>query len=274
MRYDLRDARGYDVPIVERYDRLWRKQLEPECPTQTASLLGPYCLRLFLADVTPTALETLRTLGVSAIMQPPTEPPLKLAGLTLTYDGPDARLYRVAGTSRAFVAGAQQVVAGADQALATVTRPGFPNRGIAVTERPLPGVPEVAASAGAPQGGPAEIVTEEPERVVVRARSTGPGVLVLTDTWFPGWKAKVDGRDVPVEQVNYVLRGVPIGAGTHVVEFTYEPLSWRIGWITSVLALLGLTAALGVGLRRRGHHAQRDAGRQPDPALDQLGLAP
>ena len=274
MRYDLRDARGYDVPIVERYDRLWRKQLEPECPTQTASLLGPYCLRLFLADVTPTALETLRTLGVSAIMQPPTEPPLKLAGLTLTYDGADARLYRVAETSRAFVAGAQQVVAGADQALATVTRPGFPNRGIAVTERPLPGVPEVAASAGAPQGEPAEIVTEEPERVVVRARSTGPGVLVLTDTWFPGWKAKVDGRDVPVEQVNYVLRGVPIGAGTHVVEFTYEPLSWRIGWITSVLALLGLTAALGVGLRRRGHHAQRDAGRQPDPALDQLGLAP
>jgi uncharacterized membrane protein YfhO len=81
-------------------------------------------------------------------------------------------------------------------------------------------------------------------------------VLVLTDTWYPGWKAKVDGREVPVEQVNYVLRGVPIGAGTHVVEFTYEPLSWRIGWITSVLALLGLAAALGVGLRRRRDHAQ------------------
>jgi hypothetical protein len=256
MRYDLHDARGYDVPIVERYDRLWRKQLEPECPTQTASLLGPYCLRLFLAHVTPTALDTLRMLGVSAIMQPPTEPPLKLPGLTLTYDGPDARIYRVAGTSRAFVAGAQQVVAGPDQALATVTRPGFPDRGIAVTERRLPGVPEVAASAGAPPGGAAEIVTEAPERVVVRARSERPGLLVLTDTWFPGWKATVDGRDVPVEQVNYVLRGVPIGAGTHVVEFTYEPLSWRIGWITSVLALLGLAAALGVGLRRRRDHAQ------------------
>jgi hypothetical protein len=255
MRYGLHDARGYDVPIVERYDRLWRKQLEPECPTQTASTLGPYCLRLFLADVTPTALDTLRTLGVSAIMQPPSEPPLELPGISLTYDGPDARIYRIAGTSRAFVARAQQVVAGADQAFATVTRPGFSDRGIAVTERRLPGVPEVGGSAQAPPR-PAQVVTDDPERVVVRARSTRPGVLVLTDTWYPGWKAKVDGREVPVEQVNYVLRGVPIGAGTHVVEFTYEPLSWRIGWITSVLALLGLAAALGVGLRRRRDHAQ------------------
>jgi hypothetical protein len=255
MRYDLRDARGYDVPIVERYDRLWRKQLEPECPTQTASLLGPYCLRLFLANVTPKALDTLRTLGVSALMQPPTEPPLKLPGLTLTYDGPDARIYHLAGTSRAFVAGGQQVVTGADQAFATVTRPGFHDRAVAVTEHRLPGVREVAGSAQA-TAEPAQIVTDDPERVVVRARSTRPGVLVLTDTWFPGWKAKVDGRDVTVEQVNYILRGVPIGAGTHVVEFTYEPLSWRIGWITSVLALLGLTAALGVGLRRRRDHAQ------------------
>jgi hypothetical protein len=254
MRFGLRDARGYDVPIIERYDRLWRTQLEPECPTQTASSLGPYCLRLFLANVTPTALNTLRTLGVSAILQPPTAPPLTLPGTVLAYDGPDARIYRIEGTSRAFVAGAQQVVDGKDQALAAVTRPRFFDRAVAVTERRLAGVAEVSGSAQAPLG-PARIVTDEAERVVVRARSSKPGVLVLTDTYYPGWKAKVDGRETDVEQVNYVLRGVPIGAGAHVVEFTYEPLAWRIGWITSVLALLGLGVAVGVGRRRRSERS-------------------
>ena len=43
---------------------------------------------------------------------------------------------------------------------------------------------------------------------------------------------------------------IPAGAST--VEFRYEPLSWRIGWITSVVALLALVAVLAVGLRRRG----------------------
>jgi hypothetical protein len=257
MRYDLLDARGYDVPIVERYDRLWRTQLEPECPTQTSfTLLGPFCLRLYLANVTPTALNALRTLGVGAILQPPTQEALDLPGVTLAYSGPDARIYAIAGARRAFVAGAQQVVADGDEALHTVAQPGFSDRAVAVTEHRLRGVPEVAASAQAPLG-PARIVTDDPQRVVVRARSTRPGVLVLTDTYFPGWKAKLDGRDVPIEQVNYTLRGVPIGAGTHVVEFRYRPLSWRIGWITSLLALIGLAAALTVGLlRRRRHHAE------------------
>jgi uncharacterized membrane protein YfhO len=97
-------------------------------------------------------------------------------------------------------------------------------------------------------------------------------VLVLTDTWYPGWKAKVDGREVPVERVDYTLRGVPIGAGAHTVEFTYEPLSWRIGWIVSALALAGLAVVLAVGLRRRRDHAERDAGRQPDAPGDQARL--
>jgi uncharacterized membrane protein YfhO len=61
---------------------------------------------------------------------------------------------------------------------------------------------------------------------------------------FPGWRATVDGREVPIERVDYLLRGVPVDAGTHRIAFTYRPASWRIGWIVSVLAALGLLVAV------------------------------
>jgi uncharacterized membrane protein YfhO len=56
---------------------------------------------------------------------------------------------------------------------------------------------------------------------------------------------------VPVERVDYLFRGVRLGNGEHVVEFRYEPLSWRIGWIVSVIALAGLALAVFLGVRRR-----------------------
>jgi uncharacterized membrane protein YfhO len=94
-------------------------------------------------------------------------------------------------------------------------------------------------------------VRYEPERVAIDATSRGPGLLVLSDLHYPGWKATVDGREVDVKRVDYLLRGVPLADGEHRVEFTYEPLSWRIGWILSIAGLLALAALVAVGVRRR-----------------------
>jgi uncharacterized membrane protein YfhO len=85
-------------------------------------------------------------------------------------------------------------------------------------------------------------------------------MLVLADTWFPGWKATVDGQDAAVERVDYLLRGVRLGPGEHTVEFSYEPLSWTIGWIVSSLSLPCLALATVVGLRRRRRVARRVRG--------------
>jgi MYXO-CTERM domain-containing protein len=75
-------------------------------------------------------------------------------------------------------------------------------------------------------------------------------VVVLGDNWFPGWKAEVDGKPVDIERVDYVLRGTVAGAGHHRVEYRYEPASWRIGWIVSLLSLLALAGAVAVSRRR------------------------
>jgi uncharacterized membrane protein YfhO len=75
-------------------------------------------------------------------------------------------------------------------------------------------------------------------------------MLVLSDTWYPGWHAKVDGRDTKVERVDHMLRGVRVGPGTHTVEMIYRPLSFRIGWIVSLLTALALALAVVRGRRR------------------------
>jgi len=87
-------------------------------------------------------------------------------------------------------------------------------------------------------------VRYEPDRVTIDANLTRRGIVVLGDNWYPGWKATVDGKDADVERVDYVLRGTVAGPGRHRIEYRYQPASWRIGWILSLLALLVLMAAI------------------------------
>ena len=257
MRFGLYEARGYDVPIVRRFDRLWRREVDPRSEGVAAGLLD---IPLELRDVTPRALRALRLLGVTHVLQgatgraatPPYEPepapePLDVAGLAEIHRGPDARLYRMEETlPRAWIVSAQRVVDGEDAALAAVTEPGFAPLREAVVETRLPRLPERPG-----RGGDARIVADEAERVTLRASSPRAGLVVLSDVHYPGWTAEVDGREAPVERVDYLLRGVRVPAGDHTVELRYEPLSWTIGWVVSLVALILLAAAAAVGLSRR-----------------------
>jgi hypothetical protein len=69
------------------------------------------------------------------------------------------------------------------------------------------------------------------------------GLAVLADTWFPGWRATVDGRPAPVIEADGALRGVVVGAGEHRVEMDYRPASV---WIGGGMSLLGVAGVLGV----------------------------
>jgi hypothetical protein len=245
----LFEARGYDLPVEQRFDRLWRTRMSPEFPTQ----VGPYpqFIPLSLPKVTPARLATLSVLGVSHVLQPTSDGRLRVPGLRLVHDGPDARVYVNDGAQpRATVVASQQVVGSAEAALNAVGRPGFDLRRGAVTEQRVPGLP-VAPAGGTAPAGSARIVRTDPDRLLVRADARRAGMLVVSDNWFPGWKATVDGKDAPIERVDYVMRGVRVGPGAHTVDFRYAPASWRIGWIVSLLTLLGLGGAWVVGGRRR-----------------------
>ena len=87
------------------------------------------------------------------------------------------------------------------------------------------------------------ITASEPREVQIKARVPAPGYLVLTDTFYPGWRAYVDGVETPIYQANYLFRAVPLNAGDHEVRFVYRPKSFAVGAALSLTFLLTVVSA-------------------------------
>lgn len=80
-------------------------------------------------------------------------------------------------------------------------------------------------------------------RLALTVRTPESGWLVLSDVFYPGWRAAVDGRPAPVLRADYVFRAVPVPAGAHQIEMIFAPPTWYIGLALSGLTWLGLAAA-------------------------------
>jgi hypothetical protein len=86
----------------------------------------------------------------------------------------------------------------------------------------------------------------EPNAVTIQAQMQCRGMVILTDTWFPGWSATVDGKRAKIERAYGIVRGVVVEAGSHTIEMRYRPISVYIGAALSLLAC-GIVLA---GVRR------------------------
>ena len=84
----------------------------------------------------------------------------------------------------------------------------------------------------------AEIVSQGPGRMSVRVHRARPGWLVSTQAWDAGWRARLDGRQVPVRRVNLVQSAVEVPAGSSLVEFDYLPPGF--GWALALSSLAWL----------------------------------
>lgn len=100
-------------------------------------------------------------------------------------------------------------------------------------------------------GGAATLVVDEPDRLVVRAESAGPGLLVLRDVAAPGWVASVDGRPARIITADHAFRGVEVPSGSSLVEFRYEPRTYRTGlWLAAAGIVLAIALVAGPRLLR------------------------
>jgi hypothetical protein len=192
-------------------------------------------------------------------------PPLQLVyrGEIYIYQNPFA-------LPRAFFVRQAQVVAGADEALERVLSLGRQLDRVAVLEEPPPRAGS-AASAGEAH---VKVLKYTPRRVSVGLRTPSSGYLVLGDTYYPGWKAYVDGAEAPIYRADYLLRAVPVGPGEHHVVFSYRPWTAMAGLWTSLIALCivrALNILRSMVARERGVELGKSAVSR---LLGRLGLSP
>jgi hypothetical protein len=95
-----------------------------------------------------------------------------------------------------------------------------------------------------------ELICEYNNRLLLFVKEPENTILVLNDTYFPGWRVFVDGKEGKIFQANYNFRAVPLPAGTQKVEFVYDPLSFKLGAVITFLGSIGCLV-IGLAARRR-----------------------
>lgn len=158
--------------------------------------------------------------------------------------GGRVKIYRNAGAlPRAWLVGGCEVMADDGAILERLMSPDFDPRTAVILEEAPPGF----ASRGQPQGW-AEVDSYRPNVVELRVAADRPALLVMSDNWYPAWRAEVGGAPAPVLRANYTFRAVPVPAGEHRVVLSYRSHVFGAGravsLATALLAMLGIAACV------------------------------
>jgi hypothetical protein len=239
LRARLRSADGYEPSDLE--PRRIHELLHAIVDAPAVSLqnrVGPLAARPALAAL----------LGIGLVVADPRDAPkLRNAGFTevSTLPGGDVVLYRPPVPRARLVHRAVVLPDDGDATLRRVVEHAADAHDTAVLVGSAPPLAESPLRAEETVA----IVSDEPEHVVVETLVASAALLVLTDTFYPGWTATVDGVSSPILRADHAFRAVALEAGTHRVEFDYRPRSVRLGFALSALAAV---LCLVLGTRRRG----------------------
>jgi hypothetical protein len=181
--------------------------------------------------------------GIRHALLPPGTAPQR-PELTVTYDGPDGRIFRnEAALPRAYLVGRGRCVDDRQARRLIAARAVDFRHEVLLADcvGPAP-----AAEPPGP-GASARITGHGPHAVQVRTVTDKPALLVLTDTWYPGWTARVDGREARLWRANHAFRAVRVSPGEDLVEFRYEPAWLTLGMTISGVSLAGVAILLAPG---------------------------
>ncbi|HEU0316467.1 MAG TPA: YfhO family protein, partial [Solirubrobacteraceae bacterium] len=236
-RYGLRDPRGHGLPALGRYLALWTR-------------LGGKGFQATRVDPRdPRSTQLLDDFGVTTVLTTVTGGTVATTGLRLLARRSDGSVYRNPNAlPRAFFASSWRALPTERDALGAVAaiRPAH-----LLTAPVIEGVaPPSAKPAGG--GGAVRFTDDGGDRVSLAVDAPRAGYLVLLDSYYPGWRATVDGRDATIHPANAAFRAVAVPAGRHAVVFSYLPRTVVAGGVLSGLAwiaILGLVLVPRLGRR-------------------------
>lgn len=80
----------------------------------------------------------------------------------------------------------------------------------------------------------------QPNKIIINVNTSSRGLLILSELWYPEWSVVIDDKEATVLKVNSIFRGVKLEEGNHIVNFSFEPSSVKLGAIISFLSLMAL----------------------------------
>ncbi len=225
MLAQIHDVRGYDVPVIDRYHQFFNQILEGK------DAFWYYDLPNFNASILPY----LNMLNVRYLLSKKDLTTQIPEHLELVYDE-EIKIYENQNAlGLAYFVAEVITVKSADEAL---------NKLQSIKDRLSD---TVILEINEEQTNPA--VSDNKQQTIsyqsitaqsldLEVNTDQPSWMVISQSYYPGWQAKIDGVKTDIIAANYVLQAIKIPAGTHHVSLTYQPLSFTLGWIVSLLSII------------------------------------
>ena len=238
MLLGLQDIRGYDTVIPKQYVEFWRLLEEP------SGL--PYSQINLLTQESSLDSPILDLMNVKYIL---TADELSRPNYQKVYDG-EIKVYRnMDAMERAFVVFDAKLAGSPEEALGMLSAPGFDVRRQVVLEGNNVYQPPAGDKTSLSK---VHVSQYRNTSVSVEVSIPEDGLLVLTDAYFPGWRASLeDGTELRLLRADRVFRAVRVPSGEHTVTFSYAPLSFRAGAFISFMAVVAVLLGGASWLWRR-----------------------
>lgn len=248
--YGIQTITGYDVLILRDYVHF---------TNLIGNKTGQAITNLPIGDMDPKEIQNTKILDILNVKYLITRQSADIPGFSLVYKQDDFmaekdfdkfrqysnktfNLYvyqNLNALPRAYLIGIAKIVKNHSEVLAELDRGDFnPREYIVLEKEPPTEHKNVAISQEV------DIDYYSPNIIKLNVTIDKPMFLVLSEVWYPGWKAYDNGNEIEIYRTDYILRSVWLDKGMHHVEFRYEPISYKIGKIVSCVTLAILVLAL------------------------------
>jgi len=213
MTFGIYDAYGYGSLYNRRHEEI---------------------MDIIVRSKTPDKTNLLNLLNVKYVISPRA---IKIDGYKLAKKADKANIYENENClARAFLADKAIIIKDEKKILEKMKSREFkPDKEVILEEEFV----NARGAQGMGQKAAVNILKYEPEEVIIEAETGAPRFLVLSDTYYPGWKVYVDAKLDKIYRTDYILRSVYLAPGRHIVKFTYDPFSFKIG-AAITLATIGI----------------------------------
>ena len=89
-----------------------------------------------------------------------------------------------------------------------------------------------------------ELLKNKPHEKIYSIESNKPGFVVFSEMFYPGWKAKINNKEVNVYKVNFILRGIFVQKGNNKIKFYFEPSSIKYGSLFQIISIIVFVALI------------------------------